>query len=322
MSPTRLALTLVFAAAGAAQVVPRIAFPQESRSNRCTGTVPFGTAHEAVEARAQILVPAERLPQVPCAITGVAAICTTYTGPVLYRTLDITLSPTTDSRLSMTFAANLHQPQVVLRGRSHTVNWVANQWVFIPFAVPYQHDGRSSVVVEVRKDAEVPAWVGTSCFSTENRTDLPLQVATYGPLGSGASAAAVATGSDSHSLILLSTDVPTITLRSDPPGNVAYPRGFPMYVQAYAAPGTLYVPWVDIGRFQPPVTVPGISGALIVIPSLVLPVRTVTTPPAITRVVIPAVSVLQNQFMSWQAVFVEPTVPFLLFSNGCDGLIF
>jgi len=220
------------------------AYPQDSIQNGSGNLVPFGvfSSGSFAEGHTQVLVPAPYLPGAGV-LMGMWVHCQNV-ATLTYSSLQITLSPTTATSLTTTFANNLTTPVVVLSATNLTVNYTG-QWVQIPFTTPYPHDGVSSLVIDVQK-VVVPPFVFATMSTTSNpaRSDLPNMVYAFGTPGSGANNATVATISASTLAVRLNwTGPPTMRLLSNPitSGANQFAIGGSITDTVNGTPGSLYL---------------------------------------------------------------------------------
>src|SRR5688572_15823817 len=139
-----------------AQQITTTSYVQSSLGGPSGNSIPFGCSATGLfaQSRTQILIPAQYLPGPNATLTGIAVHSQTATGgngTLTYPILTVTVSPTTAANLSPTFANNLISPSIVLQVANLQVQWVANSWTWILFSVPYVHDGRSGLVIEIQK---------------------------------------------------------------------------------------------------------------------------------------------------------------------------
>lgn len=221
------------------------AYPQDTIQNNSGNLVPFGVIGPAgnfAEGHTQVLIPAAYLPGAGVS-TGIW-VNGQNVASLTYGSLQITMSPTTVTSLSSTFATNLTAPQVVLNATNLTVNYTG-QWVQIPFTTPYVHDGVSSVVIDIQKVVAPPLSFETmSTTSNPSRSDLPPMVYAFGLPGSGANTAPVGNISAPALAVRLDwTGVPTMRLLSDRFGanNNQFAIGGSITDTVNGTPGSFYV---------------------------------------------------------------------------------
>ncbi|HLU40262.1 MAG TPA: hypothetical protein VK081_12820, partial [Planctomycetota bacterium] len=288
---------------------------------------PLGS-HPAIqtveEGRWQALIPHTHLPTTPVTIVGFSVISETFGGPLTYRTLRVTLGHTSASALGTDFAANLIAPVAVIDRTNHAVNYRLHAWTRVPFDVPFAYDGRSSLVLEIRKEC-VPIAFGVAAMATAGappRTELPLSRFTVGAVGSGAASASTATAAAAAPLQvqLHVQGAPTIFLTSYPQATRnEFPLGGTIDFACDAQAGAVWVGWIG-GTFVPRLPVPGFLGEVLVPPAAVLPARTVATAPDVVTLGIPSDPWLVGVHLAWQGVVVEPgRGP--LFTNGANCVI-
>lgn len=261
-------LMFVVAAAVAVAALPSqnpLAYPQDSTQTGSGNLVPmgYGTSGNFVEGRYQVLIPANHLPPPGTVITGAEFFSIPGTGSVTYPSLDITLSHSTSSTLSTTFASNLPAPTLCYTLRRGAIQWSQRNWVPLPFSTPFIYDGVSNLVVDIQKVVTPAPGVTILSHGTESRTDLPRVAYAFGVTGSGANNATMArTSSASVLKFRLSVGAPTVTVRSDPgTGGLdpfAITNSFDATVRAI--PNTLAVLLASEGYAPPGTTFPPITG--------------------------------------------------------------
>jgi hypothetical protein len=234
----RTTIAILAAAAGglSAQATNATAHVQETLLGYLGNSVPFGctTTGLFVEARSQILIPAPYLPGPGARLTGIAVQSLTAaggSGSLSYPFLGISVSPLRASAaLRPTFADNLPTPAVLLNASNLSIAWTAGAWTTIPFGATYTHDGASDLVIDIQKIVSPSLDLSSRTTQNSGRTDLPPMINAFGPSGSNAHRAAVATVTTNHapSLLLLwsagpGPEVPTLRLLGDPATNFARP---------------------------------------------------------------------------------------------------
>jgi hypothetical protein len=329
LSSIRLVVVCACALGAAPTAQSVVAYPQDTRTHSLGDVVPFGSDPSSAifeEGRWQQFVPNTHLPTAPTMITGMAALCQGYTGPILYARLRITLSHNTTGRVFTAFASNLVTPVVVLNRQSQPVSWQAGQWTTIPFDTPFFYDGQSDLVVDIQKEA-TPIAGGSiaqmAASSDPGRSDLFPVIYAFGPRGSGAFNASGANATRARPLqIRLIVPGPTLTLTSDRLSsgsrNVFALTGM-LDVGVYAPLGSSFVAWVDTsftGRFR----IPGVTGEGVVAPAVVLPLRQVTNRPTLWSLQIPRDASLVDVPLRWQAAVVGAAGS-LEFTNAADCII-
>jgi hypothetical protein len=326
---------LLIAAAAGAQSDRPLAYPQDTVTYSTDGAVMRGTpvplggfilhGGTSLEARWQQLIPREYLPAVAGPIVALSTVCADIglTGAPAYRRLRITLSATSATSLSASFAANLPAPTVVLDQSNAAVAWRTQEWGRVEFAVPFPYDGRSSLVVEFRKEATASSWGSHAMPVNPDRADLPRAVGAWGAIGSGAADAPLAAGVSAPLQLRLhaATDA-SLTLRSDrrPAGaRRVFTLGGSFDLEVHAPAASLQLTSIDTAFAS--YSVPGVRGTGLVRPRFHLPARVVpaTGVDALTFA-IPAESTLVGTRLAFQALVVPPAGSPLL-SNGADLIV-
>lgn len=305
-----------------------IAYPQDTWSMPTGDVAPLGsdpTIQTAEEGRWQALIPNTHLPTTPSTIVGFSVICQVFSGPLTYRSLRITLSPTTASALATTFATNLSMPTTVLDRVDFTINYATHAWTLIPFDVPFTHDGRSDLVIEIRKEC-VPIASGIALMATAGappRTDLPRSIYTLGAVNSGAANAVTATSSANAPLQMQIhvRGAPTIFLTSYPQATRnEFSIGSNMELSCDAPTGSAWVGMLS-GSFATRFAVPGVLGEGLAVPAVVLPARGITMPPDRLTLAIPNSPRLIGAALAWQGVVADIAPVQLWFTNGANCVI-
>jgi hypothetical protein len=323
-------------AAATAQSDRPVAYPQDTVTYSTDGAVmrghpvPLGGfflhGGTLLEGRWQQIVPREYLPATAGPIVALSAVCADvgFGSPPAYRRLRITLSTTGATSLGTTFAANLPAPVAVLDRTDFAVGWTSQSWGRIEFAVPFPYDGRSSLVVEFRKEADRSSWGSHAMPVNPDRADLPRAVGTSGAIGSGAADAPVAAWTSAPLQLRLHAGAgATLTLRSDrlPAGSRhVFALGGTFDRAVHAAAASLHVALIDTA-FRAPYTVPGVLGQGLVQGRFQLPARTVPPAGSDTQTfAIPAAAHLVGARLAFQALVLPPGgVP--QFSNGADLIV-
>jgi hypothetical protein len=325
-SPFLVALALLTAAANPQG--HNLAYPQDTWSMPSGDVAPLGSFPSmgtAEEGRWQGLIPHTHLPTIPCTFAGFSVICQTFSGPIAYRSLRVTLSSTTATALGSGFAANLPAPVPVLDRVNSTIDYHAHGWTRIAFDVPFRHDGRSSLVFEIKKEV-VPIASGLAMMATAGappRTDLPHSVYTTGPVNSGAANAASATATTTAPLMvqLHVHGTPTIFLTSIPQATRnEFPLGGTIDFQCDAQIGSAWVGMIA-GGFAARFSLPGVLGQGLVLPAVILPARGVPLPPDVVTMRIPRNPRLVGASLAWQGVVLDAARGSLVFTNGADCVI-
>jgi len=324
-------LTLALTAALGAQTIRVVSYPQDTLTFSSGNIVPLGSfpgSGNFEEGRWQELIPNTHLPRTQGVITSISAICQTFTGPINYRSLKLTLSLANLTTLSSTFAANLATPVVVYNHANVNVNWVARQWVEITFDQPFAYDGRSDLVIEIQKEC-TPIASGIATMATTGnpgRTDLPRTQYTFGMVGSGAATAPTATASTLPLQVRLGWQrTPTMYLNSDRLGSgsqnvFAISGTVDSKVDATASSG--YVSFMD-AAFSPPFAIPPVNGTGVVMPVFLLPAGSVpAVGPGIQTIPIPNNAFLVGVHIAMQTVVLDVGLGSnLFFTNGTDFII-
>jgi hypothetical protein len=273
---------LAFASAIPAQV-QTTAYVQQSTLGTFGNAAPLGCSPTGLfaEARSQILVPAQHLPGPGAVLLGLAANGQSGSGTnttLHYALLRITISRTTATSLSATFAHNLPAPQVVLDVANLTVDWHATAFTPITFLNSYTHDGSSSLVIDIQKVVQPIGDAGFRTIQNSRRTDLPRMINAFGTAGSGAHAAAVATATNNSPISLelrwagvAGARTPTLKLRSDPtaPFRAPFGIGHPVTTTVQGEPGGFFASFESTTRTAP-VTIPGLIGQVWIADPLLL----------------------------------------------------
>jgi len=309
---------LLFTAALFAQNIT--AYPQDTIQNNSGNLVPFGvigTAGNFAEGHTQVLIPAPYLPGTGVS-TGMWVHCQNVAA-LTYGSLQITMSPTTVTSLSSTFATNLTAPQVVLAATNLTVNYTG-QWVQIPFTTPYVHDGTSSVVIDIQKVVVPPLSFATmSTTSNPARSDLPPMVYAFGLPGSGANTAPIANISASTLAVRLDwTGVPTMRLLSNRFGanNNQFAIGGSITDTVNGTPGSLYVN--QVGTALQNMTLPPIVGVWRV-NGVTLNLGTLSaTGDAALTIPIPSNPALVGLYLAFESITLDAITSVPQFTNAAD----
>ncbi|HLQ36842.1 MAG TPA: hypothetical protein VK348_03510 [Planctomycetota bacterium] len=265
-------ITTAFAAALGAQITTT-AYAQDSTRGNAGNFVPLGRLSTGLfaEGRSQILIPPQFLPVVNSMLVGIAASGSDSAhapATITYASLKITVSPTTATSLSATFANNLPAPSVLLDVANLTLSYQSDSWTVIPFTTGFVYDGTSALVIDIQKVANAPADVTHVTVQSSNRTDLPRMINALGTAGSGAHLATTATVTTNFPLSmqlrwngLFGTTVPTLKLKSDNLGNGnQFALGRTIDVTVQGAPGAVYVNQEGLSLFNPPHALPPVVG--------------------------------------------------------------
>ena len=240
------------------------AYPQESTQNNNGNLVPFGciTGGSFAEGHTQVLIPPQHLPAPGGVLTAIGIHCQ-GTLSLTYPTLDITMSPTTLTSLSSTFANNLSAPILVLNATNLTLTFSSNAWTWITLTTPYVHDGVSGLVIDIAKTVIPSSFATMSTTSNPGRSDLPPMVYAFGTPGSGANTATVGPYAASTLAVQLEwIGVPTIKLKSDPLGanNNQFSVGGSIDHTIQGTPGSFFVNLIGLALNNPPVLLPPVQG--------------------------------------------------------------
>jgi hypothetical protein len=274
-APFGLALACALSVPLSAQV-QTTAYVQTSTVGTFGNVAPLGCSPTGLfaESRSQILVPAQHLPGPGAILLGLEALgaSSSATNTTLtYSKLRITISPTTATSLSATFANNLPAPQVLLDVTNLTVNWQATAFTPITFVNSYTHGGASSLVIDIQK---VVSPIGDATFKTiqnARRTDLPRMINAFGTAGSNAHLATVATATNNSPMSIqlrwagaAGAFTPTVRLKSDPtaPFRAPFGIGMPIETIVQGEPTAYFANFASTSRLDPAVTIPGLTGQL------------------------------------------------------------
>ncbi|MEM7203111.1 MAG: hypothetical protein AAF628_22815 [Planctomycetota bacterium] len=310
-----------------------IAYPQDTALSPTGSTVPLGYFQIAGtrESRFQMLIPATSLPTRPSTVTALAFVGGEPSADMFYDLLEITVSPTTRTTLAPQFDDNLEAPMRVL-DHLDQVSWTAQQWTRLPLDRPFSLDGASALVVEIRASGvgSTPAsHTGSTFLHGSGFTipplalppNVPAAMHTTGAAGSGAASAATATEVMAPLQVRLYTDTPTLTLRSDPfPQFATFAPNGTVEAAVYAPAGAIYCTLIG-DAFRAPFTLPGVTGAGLLLPIGELPIGIV---PASGRDAvsfkIPAGSALVGQTFMLQAGLAAAGAP-PTFTNGAEFMV-
>lgn len=249
-------------------------YVQDTVTGMSGNAVPLGCGPTGlfVEGRSQILIPAAYLGCPNAILGGLAAVgqnSFAASTSIRYASLKITLSRTTASTLSPTFANNLPLPQVVLNATNLTVNYTAGAWTPIQFTSGYLHDGTSNLVIEIQKVVSPVGDATMKTIANAGRTDLPRMINALGGAGSNAHQATTATATNNSpmSMQLLwngvgGTTVPTVRLKSDTGGAASnqFAIGTNVLHTVQGAPGALFVNMQALALLNPSRPLPPVIG--------------------------------------------------------------
>jgi len=269
-----------------AQVRP-VGFPHSSVAGNWGSYIPLGEeCHgNAVEARTQILIPAEYLPPRPSVLRALEHLpapinvnapapnnCPAGLTTVTYSQLEITIAhrPHGAGALSTTFANNLGgSAQVVLPTSPTpvTITWVPWTWNSIWFQTPFNYNGTDDLVIEIKK-VVVPSSqnVGTVRNQNDPRANLPQQLSAWGPAASGRNNWATGNLIDllGWQLRFDSSPEPTLTVHSTLGTNgKSFDATSACQFGMHGTVGNLYVIAANFAPFLPTaITLPPASGGI------------------------------------------------------------
>lgn len=257
-----------------------VSYPNDTIRADSANLVPLGfnpATGAFDEGRWQQWIPARALPSGGAVFKGLAVHCPTSSANVTYRTLKITLSHTTATKLQNSFATNLSNPAVVLNATDRQIKWGIQSWVTIPFATPFPYNGTDHLVVEIVKVYDrvthpVPGLVTHQTAGPPHRIDLLPAIYAASAFGAGGSTATNASTSSTAvlALRLMTESVPSTTVASlSLPRGLEFGLGTPMSLTTWGAAGTAYGTLLDT-RLRTPISIPGISGLLLLNPNFML----------------------------------------------------
>lgn len=173
-------------------------YVQDTVTGAAGNAVPLGCGPTGlfVAGRSQILIPAAYLGcpnAIPGGLAAVGQNSVAASTSIRYASLRITLSRTTASTLSATFANSAPLPQVVRNATNLTVYYVAGVWTPIQFTTGYLHDGTSNLVIRIQKVVSPVGDATMKTIANAGRTDLPRMINALGGAGSNAHTATTAT---------------------------------------------------------------------------------------------------------------------------------
>jgi len=310
-------------------------YVQDSVTGFYGNTVPLGCASSGLfaQGRSQILIPARFLAGPNAALNGIAVVGHNSSAgnvTITYASLKITVSRTTATSLSATFASNLPLPQVVLNATNLSVPYVAGTWTPIQFATTYLHDGTSNLVIEIQKVVNPLGDATMRTIQNAARTDLPRMINAFGGVGSGAHLAATATVTTNYALSmqllwngLSGTAVPTVRLLSNNGGAASnqFAIGTTVTHTVQGAPGALYINMQSLALLQPPRLLPPIVGVQwvdgVTIGLGILPAGGAST----FGWAIPANAGLVGLYSAFQSVVAPAPFSQLFFTNVADCFV-
>jgi len=326
MNQLTLPLLLALIAPIAAQ--QRSAHPQESLGIGAGNTVPLGWAGGiGAESRSQLLIPRQELPAVPAQLLAIE-VAGLFVGNMNYQSLGILCAPAQIAALDPNFASNLGPaPTVVVPPAPRGIDYSLQDWTTIAFVQPYQHDGHSDLVVEIRK---VVSPFGSAILtahrqgSVPERADRPRMQATFGDLGSGANHAATAalTNMTPISLRLVWQQTPTLRHRSEvaASGN-QFALGGQVALTVQGTPGHFFVMVAGI-EWLPGQPLAGVLGELRVAArytfrDAVLDAQGLGS----YQVAIPNDPSIVGLRVTYQAAVVDPGTATITLTNGTDHFV-
>lgn len=311
------------------------AYVQDAVTGFYGNTVPLGCASSGLfaEGRSQILIPAAYLAGPNAVLNALACVGNNSSAgnvTLTYASLKITVSRTSATSLSATFANNLPLPQVVLNATNLTIPWVAGTWTAIPFTTGYLHDGTSNLVIEIQKVVSPLGDATMRTIQNAGRTDLPRMINALGGVGSGAHLAAVATVTSNWPLSmelrwngLSGTTVPTVRLKSNNGGAASnqFAIGTTVEHRVQGAPGALFVNLQSLGLLSPPRLLPPVVGQQwvdgVTVNLGLLPASGLHT----TFWALPANPALVGLYSAFQSVVAPAPFAQLAFTNVADCIV-
>lgn len=305
----------------------RTAHPQDTNGFGPGNAFPLGVffGGNSGEARTQFLIPSQELPAVPATLLGIEVFPTVQIA-VNYFQLGIRCSPSSALALDTTFAANLGPGTVaVLPPASRTVQF-GTSWTPVMFTTPYQHDGHSGLVIDIRKYVSPGNPLAISWHSDVSvppRADRPRMITAAGLSGSGASQASVATQSlEPISLRLLWQQVPTLrhTAAAGPSGNQCG-LGNTVSLTVEGAPGHLFVMAAGID-WLPGYPLAGVQGEFRMAARYTFEDGTLDAQGRGGYVVqIPNLPALVGLRVVYQAATLDPATGAVVLTNGTDHFV-
>jgi hypothetical protein len=325
---TKLIPPLLFALLAPLAAQQRTAHPQESFGIGFGNTGPLGFAGGiGAESRTQFLVPRHELPAAPAQLIGIEVVAL-LAGTLNYQSIGITCAAADRTQLDPVFATNLGaQPTVVLPPIPRSFTYVDQVWTTIPFTQPYQHDGHSDLVIDVRKIVSPfgsSVFVGHRIGSAPERADRPRAAITSGDFGSGSAnaATAVSTSQPPLSIRLVWQQTPTLRHRSEASatGN-QFALGGQVELTVQGTPGHFFVLLAGLG-WAPGQPLPGVLGELRLDAGYAFRVGTIgATSLGSHLVAIPNQPSLIGLFVSYQAATVDPATASITLTNGTDHFL-
>lgn len=316
-----------------AQQVARTAHPQESVQNFNGNLAPFGVFNTGTgaEARTQILVPKHELPSRPALLTGLE-LTALVGGTVNYAALTIRVMQTNATSLSQVFSLNMIGPAVtVFQATNLQKSFSTTGWTGLTFTQGYQHDGASSLLIEVFKQVTAPPggsfpFVTMATSSLQVRTDRPQMVYAFGSPGSGAAGSSSAFASaDPVSLRLVWSGTPTLRNLGDAGLTSTfnqYAVGGSVTFTVDGQPGELWGLAGANGFLPAAVAIPGLSGALRLNGPVLFANGALGASGSGQQVLaIPNVPALAGGYFAYQAVTVNAATGAISLTNGTDHFV-
>ena len=119
------------------------------------------------EWRYQMVFTAAQLGNQPLSIVDIA-FATSGTGTLTMQDLEVRMSHST-SPASSTFAANLPNPQVVLRATNYIWNTTDKTWTPLVFTAPFNYNGVDYLTIEIRyRNGTMTGFSGTCYYDGNN----------------------------------------------------------------------------------------------------------------------------------------------------------
>ena len=323
-----LCVSFALAAALASQSTNPIGYPSDTVRAGSGNLAPLGfnpsvTTYD--EARWQQLIPARLLPTTPGLITGLATNCQSSNSAMKYTSLKITLSHTTATTLGTSASGNLPGPLPVFSATDYTVTWSINNWVTIPFQIPFPYNGTDSIVISIQKvwDRVTNPVPGIVTHQTNGfRPDLDPARFAFSPFGGGGSTTDTLTNSSGP---VLSLRLNTVTQATTTLASVTQPNGSEfsintnMLLTVWGATGTAWGLVLDTA-YRTPISLGFIQGRLLISPSLLLTTGTTSGGSSALTFPIPNDPSLVNSYWVFQSVTASPTAN-LAFTNAIDFFV-
>lgn len=232
------------------------------------------------EARSQFYFPSTYLPANPGVLVGVDW-ATTISGAIPYERFEVNVGTATGGGLTPSFANNFTNVFPAYALSMGTINWTPG-WAGVTFPIPYIYDGTSSLVVEVRKQIDRPnnttiPQATQALYIYPNRTDLPRPIWCWGTYGSGQVDGSSASTTNSTLMIMRLhwLGLPTLNIDSsrDTTGNSSrgyFHLGATVTNSVQGNPGDFFGVLLNTVLLGTPVTIPGISGEIRMLPRSVI----------------------------------------------------